>query len=156
MVPGSDMIHAWIGATGPYRRNCRTLFNSPSTAYFAKADCESMLHFTTHTRSFHMFSKTVRTKKSKADVTSTETKVQVDFTGCTQDQIEALAAAAVIINEQGIWREGTIPAECTIVVREQLARPRGGGFKMTPEAVMKNALADPAFMSEVDAGLQAE
>lgn len=80
-----------------------------------------------------MYSREVSTKvNAKSD--AVKTKVIVDFTGVSQEKIEELAAATVIINEQAVWRTSeVIPPEATIKVAEQLGRPRGSGFKATPE-----------------------
>ena len=95
-----------------------------------------------------MLSKTVKTRKS-ATSPQIETQVTVDFSGVSQEQMERLASATVIIDEQAVWRAGTIPSKATIKVAEQLARPRGIPFqptvenmaakatKMTPEEVKK-------------------
>lgn len=80
-----------------------------------------------------MDTKTVKTRLV-AGGAITESNVNLDFTGVTTEELEVLAAATVIINQQAIWRtSGVIPALATIKVREQLDRPRGGGFKATPE-----------------------
>lgn len=85
--------------------------------------------------------KTVRTKLSKNSPTAVETKCTIDFHGVSRDEIEALAARAVVIEEQAIWRiSGKIPAECTIKVREMLDRPRGQGVPATPEAIFAKFL----------------
>lgn len=90
-----------------------------------------------------MFSKTVKTRVSKDDKSPTETKVTLDFSGVSEDEMATLAAATVIINEQAIWRiSRAIPEECTISVRAQLDRPRGSGFKLTPEGLAKKASAN--------------
>lgn len=69
-----------------------------------------------------------------------ETKAVIDFEGVTREELEKLAAATVIINQQAIYRtSGLIPAKDTIKVREQLDRPRGGGFKSTPESLAARA-----------------
>jgi hypothetical protein len=77
--------------------------------------------------------KTFTTKLTK-DGTAVETKAVIDWTGVTTEELQKLAAATVIINQQAIYRtSGTIPATDTIEVRKQLDAPRGGGFKPTPE-----------------------
>lgn len=87
-----------------------------------------------------MFAKTVKTRLNKDDKVRTETKVQVDFSGCTREELEELAAATVIINEQAIWRtSGKIPSECIIKVRDQLDRPKGS-FQPTPDSLAARAL----------------
>lgn len=83
-----------------------------------------------------MFARTVKTKLNKDDKSPKSTDVTVDFTGVSQEQLEELASATVIINEQSVWRtSGVIPEKCTIKVLEQIGRPRGGGFKVTPESM---------------------
>ena len=81
-----------------------------------------------------MLTRTASTRIN-AKATPKETKVTIDFTGVSQEDMEKLAAATVIITEQAMWRTSeVIPSEATIKVAEQLSRPRGqGGFKPTPE-----------------------
>jgi len=72
-----------------------------------------------------------RVKEGAAQVT---TKATIDWSGVTEAEMQQLASATVIINEQAIYRaSGTIPEVATINVRAQLDAPRGGGFKVTPE-----------------------
>lgn len=90
-----------------------------------------------------MFTRKVSTKVNAA-ATAVETSVTVDFTGVSQEKLEELASATVIINEQAVWRtSGVIPGSATINVAEQLGRPRGGGFKATPESLAKRISAQP-------------
>lgn len=85
--------------------------------------------------------RTVKTRLTKDEKIATETKVTIDWTGVTREELEELAASTVVINEQAIWRtSGKIPAAETIKVREQLDRPRGAGFKATPESLAARAL----------------
>ena len=86
-----------------------------------------------------MLVKTVKTRLNKDDKVRTETKVTIDFAGVTEEQMQELACATVIINEQAIWRtSGKIPALSTIKVSEQLSRPRGS-FQATPESLAARA-----------------
>lgn len=78
--------------------------------------------------------KTFKTRLNKDDKSPVETKALIDFADVTREELEQLAAATVIINQQAIYRtSGVIPATDTIKVRAQLDAPRGGGFKPTPE-----------------------
>lgn len=80
--------------------------------------------------------KTFKTKLSKDDKVAVTTKATIDWSGVTETELQELAAATVVINQQAIYRtSGDIPATDTIKVREQLDRPRGGGFKATPESL---------------------
>lgn len=75
-----------------------------------------------------------RTKLNKDDKHSVTTKATIDWSGVSREELEELAAATVVINQQAIYRtSGVIPTADVIKVREQLDRPRGGGFKPTPE-----------------------
>ena len=77
--------------------------------------------------------KTVSTKLTK-DGTAVETKVTIDWSNVSLEELQKLASATVIINEQAVWRtSGTIPTSATIEVRKQIDTPRGSGFKPTPE-----------------------
>ena len=92
--------------------------------------------------------KTVKTRLTK-DSAKVETILTVDFSGVTEAEMQELATATAIINEQAVWRgQGSIPTGAvTLKVREQLDRPRGaGGFKVTPE----NTAARIAKMSRED------
>ena len=80
--------------------------------------------------------KTFKTKLSKDAAESVETKAVIDWTDVTEKELQELAAATVVINQQSIYRtSGTIPTTDTISVRKQLDSPRGGGFKVTPESM---------------------
>lgn len=90
--------------------------------------------------------KTFKTRLNKDDKNAVETKAILDFTGVTDEELHELASATVVINQQAIYRtSGVIPATDTIKVREQLDRPRGGGFKMTPESLAAKAEKEPEF-----------
>lgn len=61
----------------------------------------------------------------------------VDFTECTQEQIEELALRSVVIATQAIYRTiESVPMEDQIVVADLLKREKGG-FKATPESLAK-------------------
>lgn len=69
------------------------------------------------------------------------TKSIIDFTGVKQSELEELASATVVINQQAIYRNlGKIPATDTISVRAQLDSPKGGGFKVTPDSMAARLL----------------
>lgn len=79
-----------------------------------------------------------------------ETKVTLDFEGCTQAQMEELAAASAVIIQQAIWRTSEVipTSDQSIKVVELLGRPRGsGGFKPTPEnmAARINKMGEAEF-----------
>jgi len=77
--------------------------------------------------------KTFSTKLTK-DGSAVETKCVIDWSNVSAEEMQKLAAATVIINQQAIYRtSGMIPATDTIVVRTQIDSPKGGGFKPTPE-----------------------
>lgn len=83
-----------------------------------------------------MLKKTFKTKLSANATESVQTEAVIDFEGVTQEELEALAAATVVINQQALYRTaGVIPKSDTISVRKQLDSPKGGGFKPTPEAL---------------------
>lgn len=83
--------------------------------------------------------KTFSTKLQQGGVKVT-TEATIDFTGVSQEQMEELASATVIINQQAIYRTSrNIPKSDTIKVVEQLARPRGA-FVPTPENIAARML----------------
>ena len=88
--------------------------------------------------------RTFKTSMTKGS-TRVETVATIDFAGVTQEQLEELAAASVIIMQQAIYRAGSIPATDTIKVLELLKRERKA-FVPTPE----NMLAKASKMTEAE------
>lgn len=80
-----------------------------------------------------IYSDTIETRMERGGVKS-ETKVELDFTKCSRDELIGLAKSTVIIDLQATYRASKIPATDRVDVKEFLGRPRGsGGFKATPE-----------------------
>jgi hypothetical protein len=88
--------------------------------------------------------KTIRTKVNK-DADSVETKVTINWEGVTMEELQKLASATVIIDQQAIWRTSeVIPSEAEIKVRDLIDMPKGsGGFKPTPENMAARVLKLP-------------
>jgi hypothetical protein len=76
---------------------------------------------------------TIATRMTKGSA-KVETKLTLDFTGVTREELIDLATPTLVIDNQAVYRNGSIPASDVVKVKEFLARPRGaGGFKATPE-----------------------
>lgn len=90
---------------------------------------------------------TIKTRVTK-DAPEAETKLTLDWTNATREQLIAFAQRSIIIALQSIYRtSGKVPATDTCDVAEFASRPRGaGGFKVTPE----NMAARAAKMSDDD------
>lgn len=84
--------------------------------------------------------KTFKTKLNAASTAAVETKATIVWDGVTAEEMQKLAAASVVINQQAIYRtSGVIPTQDTINVRQQLDSPKGGGFKATPDSLAAKA-----------------
>lgn len=89
---------------------------------------------------------TIRTRMTKTS-TPVETKITLDFTGVSVEDLMPAASATIVIDEQAVFRNSNIPSEHVVKVAEWLKQPRGtGGFKPTPE----NMAARISKMSKED------
>jgi hypothetical protein len=79
--------------------------------------------------------KTIKTRLSKSG-DQHETKLVIDFTGVSEEQLHELAARSIIIATQAMYRTAeVVPATDTVVVADMLARERKTAA--TPQSMAK-------------------
>lgn len=71
-----------------------------------------------------------------------ETKIVLDFSGCSREDLEDLASKTEIIRKQGEWRKaGSIPTSCTVDVKADLDAPRASRGPVDPKVTLQKFLA---------------
>ena len=70
----------------------------------------------------------VSTKPSKDSVTSVKTSLNIDWDGCTVEDLKSWAVQALVVKLQGGWRKNGIPATLSIRALDHKPGTRSAGL----------------------------